>query len=109
MLDALEFSLKTAIQASIIGILITLLLLAMAFGVDYLGYPKVSTALFWQNALLQSLCPTFNIGTPDHPVYEGTPLNFLAFIASIPLGFIIYGIPAYVILRSRLPDEKLTH
>lgn len=99
---------KTALLAAGIGILITMLLLALAFGVDSLGYPNVSSALFWQNALLQSLCPTMNIGTPDHPVYEGTPLNFLAFIASIPLGFIIYGIPAYVLLRSRLHSDKLT-
>lgn len=98
---------RTALLASGIGILTTVLLLALAYGMDFLGHPNLSSVLFWQNALLQSLCPTMNIGTPEHPVYEGTPLNFLAFIASIPLGFIIYGIPAYVVLRSRRRSNQV--
>ncbi len=92
---------RTVLLAAAFGVVITMLLLALAYGLDALGYPNISSAIFWQNALLQSFCPTMNIGTSDHPVYEGTPLNLLAFIASIPLGFLIYGVAAYVILHSR--------
>lgn len=92
---------RTALIATVIGIVVTLLLLALAFALDALGLEKVPHIVFWQNSLLQSLCPAPNIETPEHPVYEGTPLNFIAFIASIPLGFLVYGAAAYFILRSR--------
>ncbi len=38
------------------------------------------------------------MGSPEHPVYEGTPLNFLAFLASVPLGIVIYSVMAYAAL-----------
>ena len=56
-------------------------------------------ALFWPNTVLQYLVPAPNIGTSDHPLYEGTPLNFLAFAASFPFAVVIYGAVAYVFLR----------
>jgi hypothetical protein len=54
--------------------------------------------LLWQNTLLQGFAPLGNMGTPEHPIYEGTPLNFLAFLASIPLSIIIYSLVAYAAL-----------
>jgi len=50
---------------------------------------------------LQAAVPLNSIGTAQEPVYEGTPLNLIAFVASIPLGFIIYGVAGYVALRFR--------
>jgi hypothetical protein len=50
-------------------------------------------------ALLQSFIPLNNIGTAEHPVYEGTPVHIMGFFASIPLGFVIYGVAAYAALR----------
>lgn len=90
---------KSALRAAGIGIGITLFLLILAFVADALGFPTLSRSLFWQNTLLQNLCLTPNIGTPEHPFYEGTPINFLAFVASVPLGFFVYGLAAYVVLR----------
>lgn len=83
-----------------IGVVVTLTLLGLAFAADAAGHHGIASALFWHNSLLQSLMPLNNIGTAAHPVYEGTPLNFLAFCASIPLGVFIYGVTAYVALRS---------
>lgn len=85
--------------AIVIGIAVTLALLGLAFAADAVGHPGIARALFWNNGILQSLVPLNNIGSVAHPVYEGTPLNFLAFCASIPLGFVIYGAAAYVALR----------
>jgi hypothetical protein len=85
--------------ASILGIVITLLLLASAFAADSAGHPDLARALLWHNGLLQGVIPLNNIGTPAQPVHEGTPLNLIGFFASIPLGFVIYGVAAYIALR----------
>ena len=92
---------RHAVTASLIGIAATLVLLAGAFAADASGFPNLARSLFWQNGLLQSLVPQGNIGTPESPVYEGSPLNYLAFLASIPLGFAAYGCLAYVALKWR--------
>ena len=88
-----------AVTAGLIGIAATLLLLAGAFLSDASGFPNVASSLFWQNGLLQGFVPLGNIGTPEHPIHEGSPLNLLAFLASIPLGCAIYGFVAYVVLK----------
>lgn len=89
---------KRFLLALAVGILITAALFGLANAAGAAGYPGVARALFWQNALLQSMVPLNNIGTPEAPFYEGTPLNCLAFIASVPLGVLIYSFAAYVIL-----------
>lgn len=90
---------RKVVVAIAIGIMVTLALLGLEFAADALGYPGIARVLFWHNSVLQSFVPLYNIGSAAHPVYEGTPLNFLAFCASIPLGFVIYGVLAYVALR----------
>jgi hypothetical protein len=85
--------------AGILGIALTLLLLAVAFVVDSTGHPELARVLFWQNELLQVLTPGHNIGTPTHPIHEGTPLHLIGFIASIPIGFVIYGGLTYIVPR----------
>ena len=78
--------------AAAIGILFTLLLLAFALAAFAAGHDDIARVLSWPNGLLPKRHVGLNnIGTPEHPVYEGTPLNFLAFVASIPLGFVVYG------------------
>jgi hypothetical protein len=90
---------RTVVKTSIFGIALTLLLLACTFAADSAGHPSLAQGMFWQNGLLQSAVPLNSIGAMQEPVYEGTPLNIMAFFASIPLGFIIYGVAAYVALR----------
>jgi hypothetical protein len=84
-----------------IGMLVTLLLLGLAFAADLAGFESLATALLWQNSLLQSLVPMGNIGSAEHPVYEGSPLNLIVFVASFPDGMAIYGLAAFL-LMSRL-------
>ena len=82
--------------SALIGVGVTLLLLALAFWTDN---DQVSRTLFWHNTLIQKAIGGHNIGTAEEPVIEGTPLNLVAFLASIPLGFLIYGAVAYLVLR----------
>jgi hypothetical protein len=89
---------RRILLAIAIGVLVTTALLALSFAADSFGFTSLSNGLLWQNMLLQSFAPLGNLGTPEHPVYEGTPLNFLAFLVSIPLGVIIYGFVAYAAL-----------
>ena len=89
---------RRLVTASIIGVVVTLLLLAGSFAADTAGHSSLARALFWHNGLLQSATPLHNIGTPEQPVYEGTPLHFVVFVLSVPVGFLIYGVAAYVAL-----------
>ena len=79
-----------------IGLLVTAI---TAFAASALSSESAREILFWPNTLLQSLVPAPNVGTPDHPVYEGTPLNSLAFLVSFPFAVIVYGAVAYVFLH----------
>jgi hypothetical protein len=45
--------------------------------------------------------PGFNIGTPDKPLYEATPVQALAGLAGIGLSALIYVSLTYVLLRWR--------
>jgi hypothetical protein len=89
---------KRLLLALLIGVVATFAFIGLASVVDELGYEFLARALVWPNALLQSLVPPHNIGTPEHQVLEGSPLNFLAFVASLPLGFIVYGAVAFAML-----------
>jgi len=90
---------KGILLSSLIGVAITLLLLAVAFASDALGYLEASKVVFWQNSLIQSLVPLHNIRTTESPVYEATPVNYFAFIVSISVGFVIYGFITYCALK----------
>lgn len=89
---------KRTLLAACIGILVTLLLLGAALGADSAGLESLARALFWQNTLAQSFVPMGNIGTTEHPMYEGSPLNFIAFLASFPIGVAVYGAVAFVLM-----------
>jgi hypothetical protein len=82
--------------AIVIGVFVTIVTAAVALA---LSSESAREVLFWQNTVLQSLVPASNIGTPDHPLYEGTPLNFLAFVVSFPFAVVVYGAVAYVFLH----------
>jgi len=89
---------KRILSAFAIGVLATAVLFALSFAADSFGLTSLANGLLWQNTLLQSFAPLGNIGTSQHPVYEGTPLNLLAFLASIPSSIIIYSLVAYAVL-----------
>jgi hypothetical protein len=84
------------IFALAIGLLVTIVTAAVA---SALSWDSARELLFWPNTVLQYFVPAPNIGTPDHPACEGTPLNFVAFLASFPFAVIIYSAVAYAFLR----------
>ena len=51
--------------------------------------------LLWQVTLLAQGVPHGNIGTPEHPVYEGSPLDLIPVFVGVPLGIPIYTLAAY--------------
>jgi len=88
-----------------LGLVLTAGLATAAYLLHRAGAEGIARALFWQNTLLQSLIPLHNIGTLEKPVYEGTPLNYLAFLATFPIGFIVYSVIAYVGLSRRTHND----
>jgi hypothetical protein len=82
-----------------IGVLVTAATAVSSFVLWNRGFDVVGQFVFWPNTLLQTLLPAPNIGTPNHPIYEATPLNGLAFVASFPLAVASYGLVAYAFLR----------
>ena len=86
-------------KAALIGVVTTLLLFASALVAGEAGFIRTAKTLLWQNSLLQGLVPLINMGSAEKPFYEGSPLNILAFFASIPVGFVVYGVASYVVLR----------
>ena len=79
-----------------VGLLLTIVTTAVAAA---LSSESARELVFWPNTVLQSLVPAPNIGTPHHSVYEATPLNFAAFVASFPFAVVVYGSLAYAVLR----------
>jgi hypothetical protein len=56
---------------------------------------ETARVLLWQATLLAQGIPHGNIGTLEHPVYEGSPLDLIPVLVSVPLGIPIYTIAAY--------------
>jgi hypothetical protein len=79
-----------------IGVCVTIITSAVARA---LNSESARDLIFWPNTVLQYLVPVPNVGAPDQPLYEGTPLNFLAFLASFPFAILVYGVVAYALLR----------
>jgi hypothetical protein len=59
------------------------------------------------------ILPRGNIGTPEHPAYEGTPLDFLAAFALAFFSILLYPVATYLgltlfsrIVRHRKTDGK---
>ena len=81
-----------------IGTLATVLTAAVSHLASTRDAESTSEILFWPNTLMQSLVPLHNIGTPEQPFYEGTPLNVAAFFISFPLGIFVYSVLAYILV-----------
>lgn len=92
-------TIKRVLLAAVIGVAITLLLIAASFAADDAGHEGLSNVLFWQNWLLQALLPAPAVGSSPNPFAERMPLTFIAWFASVPLGFVLYGAAAFAVLR----------
>ena len=90
---------KRIVAAGVIGLIAAFALLGVGAYVEELGLHSLAKIFIWPNQLLQLLAPPHNIGPTGEPVLEGSPLNDLAFIASVPLAAVIYGVVAFFALR----------
>ena len=86
---------RRVLLALSIGVLMTVILTTLAF---FINSEKVSRMLVWQATLLVDTVPAHNIGTPEKPFYEGTPLHLLVFGLGVLLGVPIYTFLAYATL-----------
>jgi hypothetical protein len=84
--------------AGVVGLLLTAGCAAIAYLAHRIGSELTGPRVLLADPVLQSLIPLLNIGTSEHPIYEGTPLNILAFFASFPIGVGVYSIIAYITL-----------
>jgi hypothetical protein len=92
---------RRSLNAFAAGVVITLTLAVLAALAGGRGWVSLSHLLFWQNSILQSFVGGPNIGSVGRPVIEGNPINSLVYSASYPLGIVIYGVIAYLLLRKR--------
>lgn len=64
--------------------------------------PLVVKVLMWPVYLvgpaIGRMLPRGNIGTPEHPIYEGTPIDFLAGFALVGLSILFYPVATFVVL-----------
>jgi len=90
---------KQVCIALLVGLAAAFALLGLSVYTDELGFGLLAKLLAWPNTFLQTLVPPHNIGTSEQPFLEGSPLNDLAFLASVPLGALVYAFIAFVALR----------
>ena len=74
--------------------------------------PFFVNALLWPAYLLGPIVgrmlPHGNIGTAEHPVYEGTPLDFIAGFALVSFSIFLYPVVTFVVLTliSRIQTRR---
>jgi hypothetical protein len=74
--------------------------------------PFLVNALLWPAYLIGPaigrLLPRGNIGTPEHPVYEGTPIDLLVGFALAGFSILLYPVVTFVVLTlvSRLQARR---
>jgi hypothetical protein len=88
--------------AAAIGVLLTAVLQVASYVAYESGFEFLSYGLNWPNLVFQSLVPCNNIGTPEQPFCEGTPVNYFAYVASVPVGAAVYTFVAYLFMRQRV-------
>lgn len=74
--------------------------------------PLLVKVLLWPvflvGPVIGSMLPRGNIGTPEHPIYEGTPIDFLVGDALVGFSIIFYPVATFVVLSlvSRIQARK---
>src|SRR2546426_465650 len=96
---------KSRARALVVATGIGISVLAASYGAAFyayeMGLEAAGRVLSWPNIALQSLVPCIPIYEPDNGMCEGSPLNVLAFVASLPVGVVAYSAAAYFFLRRR--------
>ena len=86
---------RAILSALVVGVLVTALSTILAWYLVRNGAANAAQIVYWPNTLLQAVFTPFNIGTAERPIYEGTPVQFVAFLLSFPLSVVAYSAAAY--------------
>jgi hypothetical protein len=89
---------KIILQALGAGAFVTLGLFGFAYLAVARGNVELSYYFYWQGAWLESLVPCENIGHALFEVCKLTNWHIVAFYGGIPLGMLVYGAIAFVIM-----------
>jgi hypothetical protein len=81
------------------GFAITIAAVAVAtlFALE-LGSWHPGQVLLWPAWLLLAALPCFNMGTPEQPVCEGTPIHLAVALLGLSLTVVFYAAVVYVVL-----------
>jgi hypothetical protein len=90
---------RQLLLASVASCIVTFGLFGAAYRLALGPHRQLARVLYWQGFWLQSLVPAVNLGTPEHPIYEGNPLHVVAAYAGIPLGLVLYFLLALAVLQ----------
>ena len=85
-------------QSLAIGSVGTLGSFALSYAASSLGFGGAAHLLYWQGWWLQGFLACSNVGSPERPLCEGTPLNLVVFMLGLPFGIVLYTLVALVIL-----------
>ncbi len=86
---------RRALASVILGLAVTALGLFVAYASDGSAVGRI---FYWQGYCMEDLVPAPNLGTPEHPLYEGTPIHIFAFFMGIPVGILLYSLLAFAVL-----------
>ena len=81
------------------GLAITIAAVSVAalFAIE-VGSWVPAQVLLWPAWILLAALPCFNIGTPEHPVCEGTPIHLVVALLGVALAVVFYAGVVYLVL-----------
>lgn len=91
--SVLTVDMKRWLLSVLCGLLMTGVLTVIAFSEG--TSRETARILLWQVTLLARAVPHGNIGTAEHPVYEGSPLDLVPVFVGVPLAVPIYTLATY--------------
>ena len=96
---------KRGTQAFTIGTLVTFASFGASYAASACSLLWLSHLLYWQGWWLQTFLPCLNVGSPEKPMCEGTPLNLVVSFLGLPFGVVLYSLVAYAILWARVRPQ----
>ncbi len=89
---------KRVVASIFIGSAITCVFVWLASRFNNTNLGKI---LLWPVPLIVNAIPGLNVGTPENPIYEATPLHFLGYIAGVGVSAIFYSVVVYYAVVKR--------